>query len=98
MSWDDELRELEHRRALAARMGGQEAVDRQRATGRLTVRERLDLLLDPGSYREVGSLTGTATYDDAGGLKDFTPTNFVMGSGRVDGRRVVVAADDFTVR
>ena len=98
MPWDEELRELANRRALAARMGGQEAVDRQHATGRLTVRERLGLLLDPDSFREVGALTGTATYDDAGGLKDFTPTNFVMGSGRVDGRRVVVAADDFTVR
>ena len=98
MSWDPELEELRRRRELAARMGGGEAVARQHATGRLTVRERLDALLDPGSFRELGALTGTAVYDEDGGLKDFTPTNFLAGTGRLDGRRVVVGADDFTVR
>ena len=98
MSWDPELSELERRRALAARMGGEDAVARQHATGRLTVRERIDALLDGGSFREVGSQTGTATYDDDGGLEDLIPTNFIMGTGRLEDRRVVLAADDFTVR
>ena len=97
-TWDPELDELQRRRQLAARMGGEQAVARQHSTGRLTVRERIDALLDPGSFREVGGLTGTATYDDAGALTDLTPTNFVFGRGHVDGRRVVVAGDDFTVR
>ena len=96
--WKDELDELAHRHELAAAMGGEERVARQHAAGRLTVRERIDRLLDPGTWRESGVLTGTASYDESGALKEFTPTNFVAGVGAVDGRRVVVAADDFTVR
>jgi propionyl-CoA carboxylase beta chain len=96
--WDHELAELDRRRALAARMGGEERVERQHAAGRLTVRERVDRLLDDGSWREVGALTGSASYDEHGELTDLVPTNFVSGRGRVDGRSVVVAADDFTVR
>ena len=96
--WGAELADLAHRRELAAQMGGEERVARQHAAGRLTVRERIDRLLDAGSWREVGALTGTATYDDDGGLTEFVPTNFVTGFGAIDGRRVVVAGDDFTVR
>src|SRR4051794_29674383 len=96
--WDAELTELAHRRALAAEMGGNERVTRQHAAGRLTVRERIDQLLDPGSWRETGALTGSATYDDEGALTEFTPTNFVTGVGTVHRQRVVIAADDFTVR
>src|SRR3954465_6585405 len=95
---DAELAELADRRRLAAEMGGEERVARQHAAARLTVRERIDRLLDPGSWREVGALTGTASYDAEGGLKEFTPTNFVTGFGTLDRQRVVVAADDFTVR
>jgi acetyl-CoA carboxylase carboxyltransferase component len=98
VSWEPELTELARRRELAARMGGEERVARQHAAGRLTVRERIDLLLDPGSWREVGALTGSASYADDGSLLDLVPTNFVTGTGRLDGHRVVVAADDFTVR
>jgi acetyl-CoA carboxylase carboxyltransferase component len=96
--WEDELTELERRRELAARMGGEERVARQHAAGRLTVRERIAHLLDDGSWRETGALTGTATYADGGELTEFTPTNFVTGRGRINGRPVVVAGDDFTVR
>ena len=98
MTWDPELAELAHRKQLAARLGGQERVDRQHATGRLTVRERLDALLDPGSFREVGSVAGTATYDDRRELADFRPAAVVAGTGRLDGRRVVVVGDDFTIK
>src|SRR5205809_5336893 len=79
-------------------MGGEERVARQRASGRLTVRERVELLFDPESFHETGALAGQATYDDAGELVDFLPANVVVGQGRVDGRRAVVQADDFTVR
>jgi len=95
--WDPELDELRRRTELAAAMGGPEKVDRQHAAGRLTVRERIDRILDPGSFHEVGGLTGRGTYED-GRLTDFRPANFVMGRGRIDGRTVVVAGDDFTVR
>jgi acetyl-CoA carboxylase carboxyltransferase component len=98
MSWEAELRELRHREELARRMGGEERVARQRASGRLTVRERIDRLLDPGSFHETGALAGSANYDEDGSLSDFVPANMVVGQGRIDGRRTVVQGDDFTVR
>jgi len=79
-------------------MGGADNIARQHAAGRLTVRERIERLLDPGSFHEIGALTGRAVYDDGGQLASFTPSNFVTGSGRIDGRPVVVGGDDFTVR
>src|SRR5947207_8871225 len=79
-------------------MGGEEKVARQHAAGRLTVRERIDALLDPGTFHEIGAIAGKAEYDERGELASFRPANFVMGRGRVDGRPVVVGGDDFTVR
>jgi acetyl-CoA carboxylase carboxyltransferase component len=96
--WDPELTELAHRRVLAAEMGGADNVARQHAAGRLTVRERLSALLDEASWREVGALAGQAAYGDDGSLTSFVAGNLVTGTGRLDGRPVVVAADDFTVR
>jgi len=98
MSWKEELDELRRRAGLARRMGGPERVERARAAGRGSVRERVDALLDPGSFHEAGLLAGRPEYDDEGRLRDFTPSNFVCGRGRVDGRPVVVGGDDFTVR
>lgn len=98
MTWEPELAELARRRALAERMGGAEKLERHRAQGRLSVRERIDALLDRGTFREVGALTGRGTYDEDGRLVDLTPANFVMGRGHIDGRPVVVGGDDFTVR
>jgi acetyl-CoA carboxylase carboxyltransferase component len=98
MTWEPELEELRRREELAKRMGGEERVARQRASGRLTVRERIDALADPGSFHETGALAGRATYDEAGELTDFLPANMVMGQARLDGRRAVLQADDFTVR
>jgi len=79
-------------------MGGAANVERQHTAGRLTVRERIDRLLDPGSFHEAGALAGQSKYDSDGNLVSFIPSNFVVGSGRIDGRPVVVGGDDFTVR
>jgi len=79
-------------------MGGEANIARQHAAGRLTVRERIIKLLDPGSFHESGTLAGKAQYDAEGNLIAFTPSNFVTGSGRIDGRPVGVGGDDFTVR
>ena len=98
MTWKPELEEIERRAELARWMGGPERVARARAAGRLTVRERIERLLDPGSFHETGILAGRAEYDEAGRLTAFTPSNFVCGRGRIEGRPVVVGADDFTVR
>src|SRR6266496_3577223 len=78
-------------------MGGPEKIRRQHDAGRLTVRERIAALLDRGSFHETGVLAGTA-YDDDGGLASFTAANFVAGTGRIAGRKVVVGGDDFTIR
>jgi acetyl-CoA carboxylase carboxyltransferase component len=97
VTWDPELGDLRRRRALAHEMGGPEKVKKHRDLGKLPVRERIDALLDPGTFHEIGGLTGRGTYDE-GELTALTPANFVMGRGRIDGRTVVVGGDDFTVR
>ncbi|MDF3074179.1 MAG: methylmalonyl-CoA carboxyltransferase [Alphaproteobacteria bacterium] len=98
MSWQPEIDELRKREALAKKMGGPEKVKRQHDGGKLTVRERIGKLLDPGSFREVGAIAGKAEYNEDGSLKDFSPSNFVCGRGRINDRPVVVGGDDFTVR
>jgi acetyl-CoA carboxylase carboxyltransferase component len=98
MSWEPELEELRHREQLARRMGGEERVARQHASGRLTVRERIERLLDRGTFHETGALAGRSSYSAEGELLDFLPANTVVGRGRIAGRRAVVQADDFTVR
>jgi acetyl-CoA carboxylase carboxyltransferase component len=97
VSWEPEIDELRRRVDLARRMGGTANVDRQHKGGKLTVRERIERLLDKGSFHETGALAGVPRYED-GQLVDIRPANFVMGTGRIDGRRVVVGGDDFTVR
>ncbi len=62
------------------------------------MRERLAVLLDEGSFREIGAIAGTAAYDGEGRLADFTAANFVAGTGRIAGRKIVVGGDDFTIR
>ena len=98
MSWEPELEELRRREELARRMGGEERVARQHASGRLTVRERIERLFDAGSFHETGALAGRGSYDERGELSDFVPANTVVGQGRLDGRRAAVQGDDFTIR
>lgn len=73
-------------------------VVRQRNRGKLTCRERIELLLDRASFREVGSITGFASYDEDGNIEAFTPSNHVGGWGKIETRSTVVCADDFTSR
>jgi len=79
MSWQSELDELRLRETMAREMGGPEKVKRQHDGGRLTVRERIDALVDPGSFHEVGAIAGRAEYDDQGHLMKLTPANCVIG-------------------
>ena len=80
-------------------MGGPDKVARQRATGRLTVRERIEALADPGSFAEIGALTGFASYDDEGRLASVPARQLRRRAPRgIDGRPVLIGADDFTVR
>lgn len=97
MSWKREVEELERRLELARRMGGPEGIRRQHERGKLTVRERIDALADPGSFREFMGLVGHATYE-GDRLVDFTPKPAVEGTCEIGGRKVVVTGGDFTVR
>lgn len=78
--------------------GGPEGVARQHARGKLTARERIDRLLDPGSFCEMGMLAGKGHYGEQGEFKSFTPSNSVIGTGELARRRLIVSADDFTIR
>jgi acetyl-CoA carboxylase carboxyltransferase component len=98
VSWQPEVDEIRRREARAREMGGAANIARQHTAGRLTVRERIERVLDPGSFHEIGALAGRAEYNQAGELISFMPSNFVLGTGRVDAHPVVVGGDDFTVR
>ena len=101
-SWAPILAEVQALQAIAHKRFAPDSNDpgvvRQRRRGKLSCRERIDLLLDPDTFREVGSLAGFADYDDEGRVSGFTPANHVGGWGKVQGRTVVVCADDFTSR
>jgi len=98
MVWQPEVEEIKYRHQLAERGGEPERVARQHQQGKLTVRERIALLADPGSFEERFKLTGSPTYDDNGKLVDFKPKGVVLGICRIDGRKVVVQGQDITAR
>ncbi len=94
LSVNRSLEELKRRKAQAQQMGGAPKVARQHAKGRLTARERIQALLDPGSFLELGILA----HSDVPGMEDKTPADSkVTGFGKIEGREVVVIANDFTV-
>ena len=95
--WAPEIEELHLRKTLASQMGGPENLERQRTSGRLNVRERIDRLLDNDTFHETGAITGIPSYKGDRLVRLF-PSNFIMGTGRIDNRRVVVGCDDFTIR
>jgi acetyl-CoA carboxylase carboxyltransferase component len=87
--WDGVLDNLQAARTVSRSMGGEERLEKHRAAGKLDVRARIDHLLDPGSFQELGTLVGG---------EEAPADAIVMGSGRIDGRPVMVAAEDFTVK
>lgn len=94
----NDVEELHRRQEMGLQMGGQDSIDFHHGRGKLTVRERLDLLVDPGSLREFGALGGHATYDENNELIEFTPKGEVNAIAKIDGRKIVVSGGDFTVR
>jgi methylmalonyl-CoA decarboxylase subunit alpha len=93
--WGPLVDDLHARRAHAHGMGGEQLVERQHSLGKLTVRERLDLLVDPGTWVEYGLL---ADHMDSGlGDRYLAADGAVTGVGEIDGRKVAIAAYDFTV-
>ena len=98
MSWEKEVLEIEHRKALALAQGGPEAIAVQHSKGRLSIRERIDAVLDAGTFVEHGPGAGFATRSEAGEITDFSPANYVVGFGAVNDRQVVVGGEDFTLK
>jgi propionyl-CoA carboxylase beta subunit len=97
MSLHERLEELRRRHAEAERAGGDERVRRQHKTGKKTARERLDLLLDRGSFLELDKFVVHQTHDFGMEQQKFLGDGVVTGSGRIHGRPVFVFAQDFTV-
>ena len=98
MSWEKEVNELSQRRFLARQQGGKTGIAKQHAKGRLTIRERIEALLDDGSFREHGRATASPVYDDDDEIIEYVPANYVVGFGKVGGRRLVVGGEDFTLK
>ncbi|MGF1651203.1 MAG: carboxyl transferase domain-containing protein, partial [Hyphomicrobiaceae bacterium] len=91
------IHELERRREQAALGGGQHRIDSQHARGKLTARERIDLLMDQGSFEEFDRFVEHRCID-FGMEKSKTPGDGVVtGWGTINGRTVYVFAKDFTV-
>ena len=98
MNWKKETTELKKRRKLAKLQGGKEAIKLQHAKGRLTLRERINLLVDENSFEEQGEIAGGSEINEEGKLESLTPANFILGFGRINNKRVVVGGEDFTVK
>src|SRR4051794_3231136 len=90
MGWQPELDELRDREEFARLLGGPDKIARQHQGGRLTVRERIEGLVDRGSFHEIGAIAGRAEYDGQGRLVELVPSNCVMGRAWINGRPVIV--------
>ena len=84
--WAETLEDLDRRRQHAMSMGGTERLDKHHGKGKLDARARIERLLDPGTFRELGTLVGGEVPADA----------IVTGSGLINGSPVMVGAEDFT--
>lgn len=102
-NYSDVLGQLDTLRSFASKPNpANKGYVRQKLQGKLWVRERVEQLLDPGSFQEVGSVSGTVQWKKLAGIKEepveFTPSNNVQGFGLLRGRKIVFTADDFSIR
>ena len=92
-----QLQALREMRSRSLAGGGPQRIEQQHARGRLTARERIEQLLDDGSFQELGALATHSVSDFGLADQRFPGDGIVTGFGKVDGRRVAVFAHDFTV-
>lgn len=97
MNWNEAIKELDGRREKALLGGGQNKIDKQHATGKLTARERIEILLDPGTFVEVDGFLESRIDDFDLDKRRVPGDGVVTGYGEIDGRQVFVASEDFTV-
>jgi len=91
--WKPLLDDLEKRRTSVLAMGGAEKLEKQRAGGRMDARQRIDELVDPGSFRELGTFVGGVARP---GQSPVPADALVAGMAKIDGRPVLVGSEDFT--
>src|ERR1700741_5394088 len=84
--WGDVRSDLAERRPASRAMGGDERLAKHRGAGKLDARARVEVLCDPGSFVEIGTLVGGEVPSDG----------IVAGTGLVEGRPIMVGAEDFT--
>ncbi len=94
---EDKLKQFDEKSKLAELGGGQDRIDKQHAKGRLTARERIQLLLDPGSFVEKDKFLTHRCHDFGMENQKVLGDGVVTGYGKIDGRIVFVFAQDFTV-
>ena len=97
MNWDEAIKNLEQRREKALQGGGQAKIDKQHKSGKLTARERIDILLDKGTFVEIDGMMESRIDDFDLDKRRVPGDGVVTGYGEVDGRLVFVASEDFTV-
>ncbi len=97
MNWDEAIKDLEQRREKARLGGGQSKIDKQHKSGKLTARERIDILLDKGTFVEIDGMMESRIDDFDLDKRRVPGDGVVTGYGEIDGRLVFVASEDFTV-
>ena len=97
MTKSEQLEILEHKNTEALLGGGQKRIDGQHKKGKLTARERVDLLLDEGSFEEIGRFVTHRCKDFGLDKEYYLGDGVVTGYGTVNGRLVYVFSQDFTV-
>ncbi len=98
MTWKDEVEQIKKREKLSLNHGGKQSVKFQHDKGRKTLRERIEYILDKDSFNEVGKIAGSPDYNDDGELKDFIPSNFLLGFGKINERNIIIGGEDFTLK
>ncbi len=94
---EEKFRELEKRNREALLGGGKERIEKQHSSGKLTARERIDILLDDGTFEEIDKMVKHRCTDFGMEKNKITGDGVVSGYGKIDGRLVFVFAQDFTV-
>lgn len=97
MNWDEALKDLDQRRERVLLGGGQAKIDKQHKSGKLTARERIDILLDKGTFVEIDGMIESRIDDFDLDKKRVPGDGVVTGYGEVGGRLVFVVSEDFTV-
>ena len=93
----DKLKDLRERKSAALLGGGKQRIEDQHKKGKLTARERIDLLIDEGTFEEIGMLVQHRSYDFGMETQKYLGDGVITGHGKIDGREVFVYSQDFTV-